>query len=80
MKLYAVLTMTFLITSCACFKKNPQPVPAVPAFLATECVRPVAIPFGTTLRDLLMIVDQRQVDHLDCADRMDKIRLRLQKN
>ncbi len=80
MKLYGVLCCTLLISGCSCFKKNVIPAPPIPAFLATECVRPVAIPSGTTLRDLFLIIDQRQVDQLECADRMDKIRLRLNKN
>ncbi len=80
MKLYGVLLCTFLVTGCSCFKPKVDSIPLVPSFLMAECVRPSPIPSGTTLRDLFLIVDQRQVDQLECADRMDKIRLRLQKN
>lgn len=80
MKLYSVLFCSFLLTGCSCFKQNAISAPNVPAFLTTECKRPTPIPSGTTLRDLFLIIDQRQVDQLECADRMDKIRLRLQKN
>lgn len=80
MKLYSVLFCSFLLTGCSCLKPKVDPVPLIPAFLATECKRPTPIPSGTTLRDLFLIIDQRQVDQLECADRMDKIRLRLQKN
>jgi len=77
MKLYGVLLCSFLITGCTCLKRNNTPMPAIPAFLTVECVRPSPIPSGSTLRDLFLIIDQRQVDQLECADRMDKIRLRL---
>lgn len=70
------LLVTLLLSGCW-FQKEvlvTQHLP-IPQFMLEPCTPPVPIDLsnGVSLRDLGIVVLQRQSDHLDCVQKMDRI-------